>query len=228
MFKYIFLGILAAVAYFVFVFEMQLTNQMIGNTFIGGISACLVVFLFFKFGLHYKIASLNRFSTAFYYAVFEYKKVQTTPSDLDFVDSVREQAEVALAANFDPTLSASQLAIPISLYSGNDSYLEELRAKIKASTASIALLQPEVDARPGLEATRSYLERTLRDDVKILPNETEVANFFYTTDRIEREAKVDPGISRIKLHRQVECLLRLPQACVARRHRSLAGSPVSA
>jgi uncharacterized membrane protein YeaQ/YmgE (transglycosylase-associated protein family) len=44
---------------------------------------------------------------------------------------VREQAEVALAANFDPTLSASQLAIPVSLYSGKDPYLEELRAKIK-------------------------------------------------------------------------------------------------
>ena len=131
MFKYIFLAIVAAVGYFVFVFEMQLTNQMIGNLFIGGISSCFVVFAFFKFGLHYKIASLNRFATAFYYAVFEYKKVQTTPSDLRFVDSVREQAEVALAANFDPTLTASQLAIPISLYSGKDSYLEELRAKIK-------------------------------------------------------------------------------------------------
>ena len=131
MFKYIFLAILAAAAYFIFFVDVQLTNQMIGRSFIGGILACFVVFLLFKFGLHYKIASLNRFATAFYYAVFEYKKVQTTPSDLSYVDSVREQAEVALAANFDPTLSASQLAIPVSLYSGNDSYLEELRAKIK-------------------------------------------------------------------------------------------------
>ncbi len=75
MFKYVFLTILAAVAYFVFVFDMQLTNQMIGRSFIGGISGCFVMFLIFKFGLHYKIASLNRFATAFYYAVFEYKKV---------------------------------------------------------------------------------------------------------------------------------------------------------
>ncbi len=104
---------------------------MIGRLFVGGIGACFVVFLFFKFGLHYKIASLHRFATAFYYAVFEYKKVQTTPSDLGFVDSVRQQAEVALAANFDPTLSTGQLAIPVSLYSGKDPYLEELRAKIK-------------------------------------------------------------------------------------------------
>ena len=131
MFKYIFLTILAVAAYFVFVFDAPLTNAIIGNLFIGGILSCFGVFLFFKFGLHYKIASMSRFSTAFYYAVFEYKKVQTEPSDLDFVDSVREQAEVALAANFDPTLTTSQMAIPVSLYSGNDSYLEVLRAKIK-------------------------------------------------------------------------------------------------
>ncbi len=131
MFKYAVLIILAAVASFVFVFDLQLTNQLIGSLFIGSILVCFGIFSVFKFGLHYKIASLNRFSTAFYYAVFEYKKVQTAPSDLDFVDSVREQSEVALAANFDPTLTASQLAIPVSLYSGQDSYLEELRAKIK-------------------------------------------------------------------------------------------------
>ena len=131
MFKYVFLAILAAVVYFVFFFEMQMTNQLIGRMFIGGIGTCFIVFCFFKFGLHYKIASLNRFATAFYYAVFEYKKVQTTPSDLTYVDSVREQAEVALAANFDPTLTAGQLAIPVTLYSGNDAYLEELRAKIR-------------------------------------------------------------------------------------------------
>jgi hypothetical protein len=131
MFKYIFFAILMATVYLLFFIDLQLTNQLIGRLFVGGIGACLVVFLFFKFGLHYKIASLNRFATAFYYAIFEYKKVQTTPSDLAFVDSVRQQAEVALAANFDPTLSAGQLAIPVSLYSGKDPYLEELRAKIK-------------------------------------------------------------------------------------------------
>jgi hypothetical protein len=131
MFKYIFFTVLAAAAYFIFVADIQLSNEMVGKMFIGSILSCFVVFLFFKFGLHYKIASMNRFATAFYYAVFEYKKVQTTPSDLDYVDSVREQAEVALAANFDPTLSTAQLAIPVSLYSGKDPYLEELRAKIK-------------------------------------------------------------------------------------------------
>ncbi len=131
MFKYIFLAVLGAIVYFVFFFDMQLTNQMVGRLFIGSILSCFVVFSIFKFGLHYKISSLNRFTTAFYYSVFEYKKVQTKPSDLTFVDSVREQAEVALAANFDPTLSTSELKIPVSLYSGKDPYLDKLRAKIQ-------------------------------------------------------------------------------------------------
>jgi hypothetical protein len=151
------LGILAATVYFVFFFEMQLTNQIIGRLFIGGIGSCFVVFLLFKFGLHYKIASLNRFATAFYYAVFEYKKVQTTPSDLSYVDSVREQAEVALAANFDPTLTASQLAIPVSLYSGKDSYLEELRAKIKEAE-SLKLKARKFDTQANI-----LLEKTQED-----------------------------------------------------------------
>ncbi len=158
MFKYVFLTILAVAAYFVFFSDMQLTNQMIGRGFVGGISACFVVFLFFKFGLHYKIASLNRFATAFYYAVFEYKKVQTTPSDLSYVDSVRQQAEVALAANFDPTLSAGQLAIPVTLYSGKDSYLEELRAKIKeAEKLKLKSHQLDTEANILLEKTQEDL-----------------------------------------------------------------------
>ena len=160
MFKYVFLAILAAVVYFVFVFEMQLTNQMIGNLFIGGIVTCFVFFLFFKFGLHYKIASLNRFATAFYYAVFEYKKVQTTPSDLSYIDSVRQQAEVALAANFDPTLSAGQFAIPVTLYSGKDPYLEELRAKIKEAE-KLKLQSHQLDTQANI-----LLDKTQEDMVE--------------------------------------------------------------
>ncbi|HUV22295.1 MAG TPA: hypothetical protein VMZ32_10925 [Gammaproteobacteria bacterium] len=157
MFKYIFFAVLAAAAYFLFVSDMQLTNIMIGNLFIGGILCCFAVFLFFKFGLHYKIASMNRFATAFYYAVFEYKKVQTEPSDLAYVDSVREQAEVALAANFDPALSTSQLAIPVSLYSGKDPYLEELRAKIKEAE-SLKLNARKLDIKADM-----LLEKTQED-----------------------------------------------------------------
>ncbi len=160
MFKYIFLGIVAAAVYFVAFVDIQLTNQDIGRLFIGGIGTCFVVFSLFKFGLHYKIASLSRFTTAFYYAVFEYKKVQTTPSDLSYVESVRQQAEVALAANFDPTLSSSQLAIPVTLYSGKDPYLEELRAKIKEAE-KLKLQSHKLDTEANI-----LLEKTQEDLVE--------------------------------------------------------------
>ncbi len=168
MFKYVVLAILAAAAYFVFVSRnaahQSNDRQYVYWRHIG----CFMVFAVFKFGLHYKIASLNRFATAFYYAVFEYKKVQTTPSDLDFVDSVREQAEVALAANFDPTLTASQLAIPVSLYSGKDSYLEELRAKIKEAE-QLKLKSRHLDTQANI-----LLEKTQEDmvDKNLVTGET--------------------------------------------------------
>ncbi|HSS63299.1 MAG TPA: hypothetical protein VLS27_02630 [Gammaproteobacteria bacterium] len=160
MFKYLVFAIAVAAVYVGYFVDLQLTNQMVGWLFVGGIAGCFVVFLFFKFGLHYKLASLHRFATAFYYAVFEYKKVQTTPSDLDFVDSVRQQAEVALAANFDPTLSAGQLAIPVSLYSGKDPYLEELRAKIKEAE-KLKLNAHKLDTQANI-----LLEKTQEDMVE--------------------------------------------------------------
>jgi len=160
MFKYVFLAVLAATVYFLFFFDMQLTNQLIGRLFIGSIFCCFAVFCIFKFGLHYKIASLNRFATAFYYAVFEYKKVQTTPSDLSYVESVREQTEVALAANFDPTLSTSEMAIPVSLYSGKDPYLEELRAKIKEAE-ELKLNARKLDTKANI-----IMEKTQEDLVE--------------------------------------------------------------
>ncbi|TNF88741.1 MAG: hypothetical protein EP300_07155, partial [Gammaproteobacteria bacterium] len=160
MFKYVFLGIIAATVYFVYFLEVEFTNQMIGKLFISGIGACFIVFGIFKFGLHYKIASVGRFATAFYYAVFEYKKVQTTPSDLEYVDSVRQQAEVALAANFDPTLSAHQMAIPVTLYSGKDPYLEELRVRIKEAE-KLKLQSHQLDAKANI-----LLDKTQEDLVE--------------------------------------------------------------
>ena len=160
MFKYVFLAIVASIVYLLFFAEIQLTNQVIGNAFIVGIGSCFVVFLFFKFGLHYKIASLNRFATAFYYAVFEYKKLQTAPSDLSYVDSVREQAEVALAANFDPSLPAPKVAIPVALYSGKDPYLEELRAKIKEAE-KLKLQSHKLDTQANI-----LLDKTQEDMVE--------------------------------------------------------------
>jgi len=131
MFQYIFSFLLAVILSFVFVFDLELTNAAIGNLFIAGILGCLVLFLLFKFGVHYKIQGLNRFASAFYYSVFEYKKAQVKPSGMNYMDSVREQAEVALAANFDPTLTTGYLKIPTTLYSGKDPFLKELRAKIQ-------------------------------------------------------------------------------------------------
>ncbi len=131
MFKYIFVAIVVTITYFGFYFESTLTNEKIGQIFIGGILTSFFLFLIFKFGLHYKIAAINRYTIAFYYSVFEYKKVQTTPSDLNYHKSVREQAEVALAANFDPALKTAELKIPVSLYTGKDPFLDKLRAKIQ-------------------------------------------------------------------------------------------------
>ncbi len=113
MFKYVFSAIMVIVLYFVFFFDVALSNDVIGNLFVARILVCLVLFCLFKFGLHYKILALNRFAYAFYYSVFEYKKAQVKPSNLNYMDSVREQAEVALAANFDPTLTTADLKIPV-------------------------------------------------------------------------------------------------------------------
>ncbi len=131
MFKYVFIAVLGGLGYLTFFADLNLTNEMVGNLFIYSILSLFAVFIFFKFGVHYKIQTLNRFATAFYYAVFEYKKVQTEPTGLNYMDSVKEQAEVALAANFDPTLTAADLKSTVTLNSGADPFLDELRAKIQ-------------------------------------------------------------------------------------------------
>jgi len=131
MFQYIFSSLIALILCLVFFFDIELTNDAIGNLFVAGIFGCFVAFLVFKFGVHYKILGLSRFANAFYYSVFEYKKAQVTPSNMTYMDSVREQAEVALAANFDPTLTTSDLKIPTTLYSGKDPFLNKLRARIR-------------------------------------------------------------------------------------------------
>ncbi len=131
MFKYAFMTIVAITAYFAFFFDATITNEQIGQIFVWGIVGVLGMFLAFKFGLHYKINALNRFALSFYYCVFEYKKAQKVPSGLDYGESVREQGDVALTVNFDPTLPTDALKIPSSLYSGKDPYLEQLRERIQ-------------------------------------------------------------------------------------------------
>ena len=73
MFKYISSSVLAVILLLVFVFDLALTNDSIGNLFVAGILGCLVVFSLFNFGVHYKIMELNIFANAFYYSVFEYR-----------------------------------------------------------------------------------------------------------------------------------------------------------
>ncbi len=158
MFKYVFISILAIIVPFVFIFDIGLSNHAIGNLFVAGIFACLVLFLLFKFGLHFKILGLNRFVNAFYYSVFEYKKAQVKPSGMTYMDSVREQAEVALAANFDPTLTTAGLKIPSTLYSGKDPFLAKLRAKIlKTKKIKLEARNLERKADVLLEKTKAEL-----------------------------------------------------------------------
>ena len=147
MFKYIVVALLVAVSYFAFFYDAALTNESIGRLFIAGIVACFLLFAVFKFGLHYKISAIDRFVVAFYYSVFEYRKAQKEPTHLSYVDSVREQAEVALTASFDPSMTTSApaagsppsgkrwtrpLKIPVTLYSRKvkDPFLDKLRARI--------------------------------------------------------------------------------------------------
>jgi len=180
MFKYVFSLILVVIFCLVFVFDIQLTNEAIGSLFITGILGCLVLFLVFKFGLHYKIIGLNRFANAFYYSVFEYKKAQVSPSDLTYMDSVREQAEVAFAANFDPTLKTADLKIPATLYSGKDPYLAQLRAKIREAE-KIKLEARHLDRKADVllgKTQEELVEKDLTDKTptKILDRMFEIEN----------------------------------------------------
>ena len=156
---------MAAFSYFIFVFDAVLTNETIGRMFVSGILGCLGAFLIFKFGLHYKINALNRFALSFYYSVFEYKKAQKVPSGISYATSVREQGDVALTVNFDPTLPTSALKIPASLYSGKDPFLDKLRAKIKEAE-KIKLKARQLDGKASvmIEKTKDMLvEKDLAD-----------------------------------------------------------------
>jgi len=171
MFKYIFLAVLAAISYLLFFYDAVFTNEFIGKLFVSGILGCLLVFLLFKFGLHYKINALNRFALSFYFSVFEYKKAQKGPSGVSYAKSVREQGDIALAVNFDPTLSTAALKIPSSLYSGKDPFLDKLRAKIKeAETIKLKARRLDGQATVMLEKTKDLLvEKHLADKAHPAP-----------------------------------------------------------
>jgi len=200
MFKYIFITILAAFSYFIFVFDAALTNETIGRMFVSGILGCLCAFLVFKFGLHYKINALNRFALSFYYSVFEYKKAQKVPSGINYATSVREQGDVALTVNFDPTLPTSALKIPASLYSGKDPFLDKLRAKIKeAEKIKLKARQLDGKATVMIEKTKDMLvEKDLADKeassqlVEAFDIENGVAHIVdVTVDEISEQDYID-------------------------------------
>ncbi len=109
-----------------------MTNEQIGSLFILLIIAVFIVFVLFKFSLHYKIQALNQFCMAFYYSVFEYKKKsQNSLRSIRFENSFQEQAEVAISANFDPTIAKNVMTVPVSMYTKESAYMPVLRARIQ-------------------------------------------------------------------------------------------------
>jgi len=200
MFKYTFLTILAAFTYFIFYYDAVLSNELIGQLFVSGILTCLAVFMLFKFGLHYKINALNRFALSFYFSVFEYKKAQKVPTGLSYAKSVREQGDIALAVNFDPSLSTAALKIPASLYSGKDPFLDKLRAKIQeAERIKLEARQLDGKATVMLEKTKDLLvEKELVDKptrsplVEAFDLENGVAHIVdVTVDEIKEQDYID-------------------------------------
>lgn len=164
MFKYFFLIIVSLTAVALAYSDVVLTNKQIGTVFIGGIIGVFFIFLFFKFGVHYKIKALNKFTMAFYYSVFEYKKKsQKSLRAISFANSVREQAEVAMSANFDPNVAALAMKVPVSMYTKDASYLPVLRARIKeAERLKLEARELEGQAKKLIAETEDIL-----DDKKI-------------------------------------------------------------
>lgn len=185
MFKYIFFTVLVAASYFLFAHGPRLSNHAIGQVFIWSEFGCLVLFLVFKFGLHYKIYALNRFVMSFYYSVFEYRKVQQKPSGIRYVDSVRDQADVALAANFDPALAAHKLKVPGSLYTGKDPFLDKLRAKIQEAE-KIKLEARRLDGKANVILGKAKHE--------LVENELEEEE---TSSRLNAMFEIEQGVAHI-------------------------------
>ena len=195
MFKYALMTIVAVTAYFVFAFDATaVTNETIGQLFVWGILGSLGIFLLFKFGLHYKINALNRFALSFYYCVFEYKKAQKVPSGLSYGESVRDQGDVALTVNFDPTLPTNALKIPASLYSGQDPFLEKLRAKIKEAE-KIKLKARQLDRKGTVMLEKTKDELVEKNLVEKEP-EGKLDNMFSIEDGVAHI--VDVTVDEVK------------------------------
>ncbi len=72
--------------------------------------------------------------------------------------------------------------------------ISDLQTKIADSETKLSDLSIEVADLSELLAERAFLEQTLEEDVKILPDEKEVADFLYTLDDVREEAKVSPNV----------------------------------
>ncbi|MDX1812040.1 MAG: hypothetical protein R3240_08840 [Gammaproteobacteria bacterium] len=160
MFKLIFLILISIAIGAFYVGGVKLTNAEIGNLFIAGIVSTFVLFLLFKFGLHYKIRALNNYCMAFYYSVFEYKKKsQQSLRAINFSNSVLEQAEVAMSANFDPKVAQLAMKVPVSMYTKDSAYMPVLRARIQeAERLKLKAKDLEGKASKLIEETEGILE----------------------------------------------------------------------
>ncbi|MDH5544768.1 MAG: hypothetical protein OEZ43_04195 [Gammaproteobacteria bacterium] len=132
MFLLFLLSLISALGALVYVSGITITNEMIGFVFVALILLVFFVYALFKFGLHYKIRALNKYVMAFYYSVFEYKKrAQKSLRTSTYAHSLRDQAEVALSANFDPAVAKVAMKVPVSMYTKDSAYMPVLRARIK-------------------------------------------------------------------------------------------------
>lgn len=159
MFKLILVLIISMVVAAFHYFDIKLTNDQIGVIFVGGILSVFVLFVIFKFSLHYKIQALNKFCMAFYYSVFEYKKKsQRSLRSISYANSVREQAEVAISANFDPKVAMLALKVPVSMYTKDSTYMPVLRARIQeAERLKIEAKELQGQASKLIEETEDIL-----------------------------------------------------------------------
>ena len=160
MFKFLMLLIIAGAAGGFYYSGIQLSNAQIGTIFVIGILGTFAIFVLFKFSLHYKIQALNKFCMAFYYSVFEYKKKsQKSLRAISFGNSVQEQAEVAVSANFDPRIAKIAMKVPVSMYTKDSAYMPVLRARIQeAERLKMEARELDGQASKLIEETEDILE----------------------------------------------------------------------
>lgn len=198
MFKFFFVLMVALTVVAISYSGVEMTNENIGVIFVGFIIAVFFIFLFFKFGLHYKIMALNKFCMAFYYSVFEYKKKsQKSLRSITYANSMREQAEVAMSANFDPKVARVAMKVPVSMYTKDSAYMPVLRARIQeAERLKMEAKELEGQASKIIEETEEIL---VDKQIKEKPNK---GSFMESAFGIQEGVQnmIDLTVSEIKDH----------------------------